>query len=245
MMAETGVHRPYAVAEVRAEGTCGVTLILDAPMPAEPGQFVMAWLPGIEERPLCLMDDAPAALTIAEVGPFTEACCRLGVGGRIWLRGPYGHGFDLVGERPLLLAGGCGAAGLALLAKRFRAVGTEVTAVVGARSREGLMLAWRYRELGCSVILATDDGSAGVHGTTLDAARNAWQRADAVYACGPEPMLQAVALEARRAGVPAWVSLERVMKCGIGVCGSCHCGDKLVCADGPVFDAETYLDACC
>ncbi|MGC9360690.1 MAG: dihydroorotate dehydrogenase electron transfer subunit, partial [Anaerolineae bacterium] len=177
-------------------------------------------------------------------GPFTEACCRLGVGDRIWLRGPYGHGFEPVGERPLLLAGGCGAAGLALLAKRFRVVGTEVAAVVGARSADGLMLAWRYRELGCDVTLATDDGSAGVRGTTLDAAEDAWQRADAVYACGPEPMLQAVALEARRAGVPVWVSLERVMKCGIGVCGSCHCGDKLVCVDGPVFDAATYLDAC-
>jgi len=148
-MPKTGVHRPYAVAAVRPEGAAGVTLILDAPLPAQPGQFVMAWLPGIEERPLCLMDDVPAALTIAEVGPFTEACCHLGVGDRIWLRGPYGHGFGLVGERPLLLAGGCGAAALALLAKRFRAQGTEVTVIVGARSSGGLMLAWRYQELGC------------------------------------------------------------------------------------------------
>jgi len=241
-MPKTGVHRPYAVAAVRPEGAAGVTLILDAPLPAQPGQFVMAWLPGIEERPLCLMDDVPAALTIAEVGPFTEACCHLGVGDRIWLRGPYGHGFGLVGERPLLLAGGCGAAALALLAKRFRAQGTEVTVIVGARSSGGLMLAWRYQELGCSVTLATDDGSAGIHGTTLDAAAASWPHADAIYACGPEPMLQAVAREARITGMPAWVSLERIMKCGIGVCGSCHCGDRLVCIDGPVFRGETYLE---
>ncbi len=239
-MAETGVHTPYTVVAVRPEGTCGVTLRLDAPLPAAPGQFVMAWLPGIEERPLCLMHDAPAALTIADVGPFTHACCALAPGDRIWLRGPYGHGFPLAGERPLLLAGGCGAAALALLAQRFRAQGTPITVVVGARSADGLMLAWRYQELGCRVILATDDGSAGVHGTSLDAAAPHWPLADAIYACGPEPMLRAVARQARETGTPAWISPERVMKCGIGVCGSCHCGDRLVCADGPVHPVAAY-----
>jgi len=242
-MAETGVHTPYTVVAARAESACGVTLRLDALLPAAPGQFVMAWLPGIEERPLCLMDDGPASLTIADVGPFTHACCALAPGDRIWLRGPYGHGFPLVGERPLLLAGGCGAAALALLAQRFRARGTPITAVVGARSADGLMLAWRYQELGCRVVLATDDGSAGYHGTSLDAATPHWPAADAIYACGPEPMLRAVARQARETDKPAWISLERVMKCGIGVCGSCHCGDRLVCADGPVFPSATYLAA--
>lgn len=242
-MPETGVHRPFTITAVRPEGTCGVTLRLDAPLPAEPGQFVMAWLPGIEERPLCLMDDDPAALTIANVGPFTSACCALVPGDRIWLRGPYGHGFTLQGRRPLLLAGGCGAAALALLARRFRAASIEVIAVVGARSADQIMLAWRYHELGCHVTLATDDGSAGIHGTCLDAAAPHWPHADAIYACGPEPMLRAAALQAQHAGVPAWVSLERVMKCGIGVCGSCHCGDRLVCTDGPVFPADVYLAA--
>ena len=242
-MAETGVHTPYTVVAVRPEGGCGVTLRLDARLVAAPGQFVMAWLPGIEERPLCLMDDAPASLTIADVGPFTHACCALAPGDRIWLRGPYGHGFAPLGQRPLLLAGGCGAAALALLAQRFRAQGTPVTVVVGARSAAGLMLAWRYDELGCRVVLATDDGSTGYHGTSLDAAAPHWPAADAIYACGPEPMLRAVARRARETGTPSWISLERVMKCGIGVCGSCHCGDRLVCADGPVFASETYLDA--
>lgn len=240
-MSSTGVHTPYRVVAVRLEGRCGVTLHLDAPLPAQPGQFVMAWLPGIEERPLCLMDDDPAALTIADVGPFTHACCALAPGDRIWLRGPYGHGFPLAAERPLLLAGGCGAAALALLAQRFRHQGTPVTAVVGARSADSLMLAWRYQELGCHVILATDDGSAGVHGTSLDAASPHWSEADALYACGPEPMLRAAARQAQRTNLPTWLSLERVMKCGIGVCGSCHCGDRLVCADGPVFSGAAYL----
>jgi NAD(P)H-flavin reductase len=67
---------------------------------------------------------------------------------------------------------------------------------------------------------------------------------DAIYGCGPEPMLRAVAPAPRRLAYPAWISIERVMKCGLGVCGSCHCGDRLVCADGPVFPADEFLRAC-
>lgn len=70
-------HRAYRVTRVVPEGRAGVTLILDEAMPAQPGQFAMAWLPGIEERPFSLMDDDPASLTVADVGPFTSALCTL------------------------------------------------------------------------------------------------------------------------------------------------------------------------
>jgi len=220
-----------------------VTLILDGAMPAHPGQFVMVWLPGIGERPFSLMDDDPASLTVARVGPFTSALCELQPGDRLWLRGPYGNGFELAGRRHLLVGGGCGAVPLALLAKVARARGHQVIAALGARTAGLLMLRWRFEALGCQVMVATEDGSVGQVGTVLDAVQqlldDGWP--DGVYACGPEPMLRAVVRRADSLGLPCWVSMERMMKCGIGVCGTCHFGDRLVCRDGPVFEGSRVL----
>ncbi len=225
------------------EGQAGVTLILDGELPALPGQFAMVWLPGIEERPFTLMDDDPASLTVADIGPFTHALCALQPGERLWLRGPFGRGFELRGERPLLLGGGSGAASLTLLAKAARRQGQKVRAALGARRGELLMLPWRFEGLGCRVILATDDGSRGYRGTVLAAVDELLQDggADGIYACGPEPMLRAVVRRAAELDLPCQVSLERVMRCGLGVCGSCACGDRLVCSDGPVFAGAEAL----
>jgi len=236
-------HCAYRVAEIVREGCAGVTLILDGSMPAEPGQFVMAWLPGVGERPFSLMDDDPISLAVARVGPFTHALCALEPGDRLWLRGPYGHGFELVGHRHLLVGGGSGAAPLALLARLARSQGHEIIAALGARTSDLLMLRWRFQALGCRLVVATDDGSVGCQGTVLDAVQelldDGWP--DAVYACGPEPMLVAVAHRAEELSLPCWVSMERVMKCGLGVCGTCHFGDRLVCRDGPVFEGREVL----
>lgn len=239
----SGLHTAYRVVRRVQEGAAGVSLVLDGTLAAEPGQFVMAWLPGVEERPLAVMDDDPLSLTVCEVGPFTCALCALRPGDRLWVRGPFGHGFGLHGRRHLLVGGGSGTASLTLLAKVARSRGHDVTAVLGARAAEGLMLEWRFREAGARVALTTDDGTAGARGTVLEAVgpllAEGWP--DAVYGCGPEPMLRALDARARAHSVPCWVSLERVMRCGIGVCGSCHCGERLVCADGPVFRAEDVL----
>jgi dihydroorotate dehydrogenase electron transfer subunit len=244
-MAERTIYTAMRVAGVRPEGDVGVTLTLDAPLPAEPGQFAMLWLPGLAERPYTIMESEPLNITVARVGRFSEALCALEQGQRLWVRGPYGCGFALEGRRHLLVGGGSGTASLTLLARLALARGDEVTAIAAARSAERLMLAWRLAELGAKVILATDDGSAGLHGNALDAARplleSGWP--DALYACGPEVMLRALAHEAQARALPCWVSLERVMKCAMGVCGNCACGDRLVCRDGPVFSGATLLEA--
>jgi dihydroorotate dehydrogenase electron transfer subunit len=243
-MTESG-YLALRVARVVPEGRAGVTLVLDGALPAQPGQFVMAWLPDLEERPFSLMDDDPVSITVANVGPFSAALCSLRVGERLWVRGPFGHGFALQGTRHLLVGGGSGSAALTLLAKRAREAGQEVIAAVGARTAALLMLRWRFEELGCPLITATDDGSQGVHATVLGAVQATLRRAwpDTVYGCGPEPLLQALARSCAEAELPSWVSMERVMRCGIGVCGSCHCSDRLVCADGPVFPAALLLPA--
>ncbi len=251
-------HRVYRVVRRVAEGNAGVTLDLvgesaGPPMGIQPGQFVMVWLPRIEERPFSVVDvDGDGrntlTLTIAAIGPFTEALCALRPGDRLWIRGPYGSGYTLMGERHLLIGGGSGAASLYLLARSAAELGHTLTVVLGARSASQLMLVERFRALSqahsqVAVELATDDGSVGFHGTALGAAQAVagnptFGSCDSVYACGPEVMLRAVCAAAAEHHVPCQVSLERAMKCGLGVCGACHCGDRLICYDGPVFSCD-------
>ncbi|MEA3406716.1 MAG: dihydroorotate dehydrogenase electron transfer subunit [Chloroflexota bacterium] len=238
-------HRVVTVRKVVSEGETGVTLIFDNSIVADAGQFVMVWLPDVGERPFSVMDDYPLSLTIADVGPFTHALCALSCGDRLWIRGPYGKGFRIEGRRHLLVAGGSGAASLALVAKVARRQGDRVIVFLGAGTESHLMLRWRFGELGCRLIVATDDGSEGYQGSVLDALQN-WREdivADMVYGCGPEPMLAALAQYAQKTDVPLQVSLEAVMKCGLGVCGNCHRGDRLVCKDGPVFSGQVFSHA--
>jgi len=151
--------------------------------------------------------------------------------------GPLGRGFELRGERILLIGSGCGVAPLAFLAQRAVGVGRRVTAVIGAQSRADLVFPQRFAELGCSVVLATEDGSAGFRGLATEVAEPLLERgeADAVYACGPEAMLDRVLELCQSHGLSCQLSLEKYMRCGLGVCGSCQRGGMLICRDGPVF----------
>jgi dihydroorotate dehydrogenase electron transfer subunit len=219
------------------------TFVLDLRLEADPGQFVMAWLPGVDEKPFSLVRADPVTLTIARVGPFTTAVHALAAGDRLWLRGPLGHGFTLPPypisgrQSPLLLVGGgYGVAPLSFLAERALPAGWEVGVVIGARTAADVVLAARFAALGARVAVTTEDGSLGQQGVATDAAHHLLvaQDYEALYACGPEPMLEAVERLARNHRLPAQLSYERTMRCGFGVCGSCARGGWLVCRDGPV-----------
>lgn len=235
----------FRIRDIRDESSAVRTFTLDGAIRAEPGQFVMVWLPGVNEKPFSLVCDAPITLTIARVGPFTEAAHRLRVGDRLWLRGAYGRGFDLLPRPAVLAAGGYGAAPLAFLARRLRTRGVEVWVALGAKRADDLVLENRFREAGCLVQVATEDGSRGHRGLATDVAAHLLDEHPdaALYACGPEAMLVRLARLCRERGAPGQFSLERVMKCGLGVCGSCDVRGLLVCRDGPVFTAEHVLGA--
>jgi dihydroorotate dehydrogenase electron transfer subunit len=111
---------------------------------------------------------------------------------------------------------------------------------VGARSLADLVLTDELARLGCRVHTATEDGSSGFQGLVTDLAAQLMgnETPDTVFACGPEGMLDRVMELADEAGIACQVSLERRIKCGFGVCGSCDLEGRLVCADGPVFTAE-------
>ncbi len=237
--------QPARILSIEQENARTRTYTLDASTPAAPGQFAMLWLPGLDEKPFSLLDHAPLRFTIAAVGPFTRALARLAPGDTVWWRGPFGRPFRPIGTDHVLVGGGYGVAPMLLLARRLRAEGHRVRSVIGARNAEELLLVDATRAAGAELHLSTDDGSAGTRGRVTDVV-TPWLNQDppdTLYACGPHPMLAALAAACAPAGIPAQLSWEAYMRCGIGICGSCeHDGHgHLLCADGPVLDHPPSL----
>jgi dihydroorotate dehydrogenase electron transfer subunit len=231
------------IRHIQDEARSICTFVLDAEIPeAKPGQFVMLWLPGVDEKPISIARPAPLTLTVARVGPFSTELHRRKVGSRVGWRGPYGRGFSLHEERPaLLVAGGYGAAPLYFLATEAIERGIPVTVALGARTTLDLLYVERFRALGAErIILATDDGSTGYRGYVTDAIQSSISdlQSFVIYACGPERMLVALHRLCRERDIPGQISVDRYMKCGFGVCGQCALDDLLVCQDGPVLDVE-------
>jgi len=204
-----------------------------------PGQFVMVWLPGVDEKPYAVshLEGQRFGITVMGRGVFSSRLQGLGAGAQVGFRGPYGRGFwgwqgesDAAGIA--LIAGGCGMAPLALLAERL----PVCTVVQGAPGADEVMFADRFPRQ----VILTEDGSLGRRGLPTEWLREALAAGEVrgVYTCGPEAMMVAVVAACREAGVPCQASLERYMKCGVGVCGQCECDGRLVCRDGPVFSAE-------
>ncbi|MCS6843039.1 MAG: hypothetical protein NZ528_01755 [Caldilineales bacterium] len=240
-----GLHRPYRVASIRLENAATRTLVLDRSLAADPGQFVMAWLPDVGEKPFSLAGADPVCLTVAAVGPFSRALHTLAVGDRIWLRGPLGRGFapPSPAGHALLVGGGYGVAPLRFLAERLLAAGWHVSAIVGARRAADLLLVEALAALGVRLWLTTEDGSVGLRGLATDAFDAALTAAPeartTVFACGPVGMLAAVAALCRTRGLPVQLAWEAHMRCAVGLCGSCEVGAGwLTCLDGPVFPCD-------
>lgn len=216
-----------------------VTLRFRYAAPAFPGQFIMLWLPGDDELPMSLSytEDELKGVTIKSMGATSRRSQSIAPGDRLGVRGPYGNRFDTGPRRILLVAGGSGAAVLAPAAEAARARGAELTVALGATTASELLFRGRFEAMGAGLVLATDDGTAGEHGlVTVPATRLLAERDfDAVWTCGPEAMMARVVDAAREHGVPARCSVERHMKCALGMCDACALGPYHVCVDGPVF----------
>ncbi|ANF22309.1 dihydroorotate dehydrogenase electron transfer subunit [Thermococcus piezophilus] len=200
------------------------------------GQFMMAWLPGVGEKPFSLADED--IIVVKRVGPFTDRLFELQPGDYLWLRGPYGNGFEPKGRNIALIGGGIGIPPLYAFAKQNAGRFEKVTLIYGARTKEELAL-MDIENYVDELIITTDNGSAGRRGFSTDVLAERKEEFDQVYTCGPEPMLKAVLRIMNYRNVQ--VSAERYMKCGIGVCGSCNLGPYLVCKDGPVFDGSKLI----
>jgi dihydroorotate dehydrogenase electron transfer subunit len=239
-----GLPRPATIQHIRIENYRIKTLVLDASLPeARPGQFVMAWLPGLEEAPFSLAYHTPVTLTIAKVGPFSQALHRLTIGDRLWLRGPFGKPFraEEDAQQPLLVGGGYGAAPLAYLAETLQGHNQRPLALIGGRTASDIIGIPRFEQLGVPTTITTEDGSSGEAGLVTQAVERRLKAGggDALYGVGPHGMLEALEALARTYQVPAQLSWEGYMGCALGLCGMCeHPSDKLLCVEGPVLSVE-------
>jgi len=241
-------HTIVTVEKVVAESPTVRTLVFsDGVMPgAEPGQFAMVWVPGIGELPMSVMiseEPGRAAFTVRRHGTTSSGLYDTGAGQKIGIRGPYGNSFDVRPGKILLVGGGTGLVPLMRLLTVIRP-DHDVTVLVGARTKDEVFfedLAGRLLA-GASgrILVTTEDGTRGTRGLVTDLVDRLTAETvfDGVYTCGPELMMYKTVQLARSRGMFVQASLERVMKCGVGICGSCCAGPDLVCRDGTVFDGE-------
>jgi dihydroorotate dehydrogenase electron transfer subunit len=211
---------------------------------AKPGQFIMLWLPGVDEIPLSVLHagDGEVTVSVKHVGDATRHLHEMKIGDRVGVRGPFGTSFTETTDKALLVGGGTGTAPLLFLAKRLAAKAELLSFVVGAKTKAELIF---HEALGnvCSaeaVIATTDDGSFGMRCLATEPLENLIKKQNygMIYTCGPEPMMRKVFDLAEERKIPVEASLERLMRCGIGLCGSCVIGKYRVCRDGPVFSSS-------
>jgi dihydroorotate dehydrogenase electron transfer subunit len=226
------------------EGEGMTTLRFAFDRPISPGQFLMVWVPGVDEVPMSVsFIYGEKGITVKEVGEATKALAHLKPGSSIGVRGPYGHGFDLIPGRTLIVGGGSGMASLLPVAD-FINDKDKVDILIGARTSDELIFVERARSLSNEVHVSTDDGSKGRKGTVVEMAKEhlAKKGYSLVLGCGPERMLGALMEACEEVRIPCQLSLERYMKCGTGLCGSCAINGLRVCADGPVFPGEVLRE---
>lgn len=222
---------------------------------AVPGQFVHIRVGSFTlRRPISICginkDKGTLRLVFEIRGEGTAEIAKLNEGDLIDMLAPLGHGFTVDPEfkKVVLIGGGIGTPPMLPLAQAY---GEKVVAISGFRNSAAVILQEDFNASGAETILCTDDGSAGIHGfVTQPFAELAEQGSiDAVYACGPMPMLKGIADICKKNNIYCEISLEERMACGIGACLGCACrtvrNDEEyfahVCKDGPVFKAEEVL----
>jgi dihydroorotate dehydrogenase electron transfer subunit len=239
------VRSVVAVSDAVVETPSTVTLRFDFPGESAPGQFVMVWLPGDDELPMSLSyTEGPSkGVTIKAMGDSSRRALSVRPGAPIGIRGPYGNRFDLRPRRILVVGGGSGTAVLAPAAERAHADGATVVAALGATTSKELLFRDRLRHAGIRVEVATDDGSEGMAGYVTGLAGRLLETEpfDVVWTCGPEVMMRKLGGLAGPRRVPVVCSVERHMKCALGMCDACALGPYHVCVDGPVFPLDRLL----
>ena len=263
-------------------------VVLDSPQIAsevKPGQFIHVKAGGksgpLFRRPFSVFRRVPLEgdhlgieIVYKVVGTGTSVMTGLRKGDRLDLIGPLGRGFELDRSKSVqvVMAGGTGAACLFLLSEEISKAGLPLKVLLGADTKTSLLLKKEYASLKGEVMVSTDDGTYGFHGFVTQMLAESIDKGKissdcAVYSSGPEPMLKALASICQKHHIPAQVSVERHMMCGIGACLACVCkvdlnhisknrdlgsshiqfvsdkefGYALVCKDGPVFDINEVI----
>lgn len=241
--------RMAEVLDVKTENCAVKTLTFNDKLcgKAESGQFVMVWIPGVDEVPISLSgisSDGLTSITVHGVGDASEALNQKKKGDLIGIRGPFGNGFVLSKGNVMVVGGGTGIGPLMPLTEKLVKTADKVTVMSGVKSQENLLFLDRVDKV-CSgvdseAVYTTEDGSYEFEGFITDQAEQKLmkEKFDMIYTCGPELMMHKMFVLAEQYDVPLQASLERMMRCSIGLCGSCQIGKLRVCKDGPVLTSE-------
>jgi dihydroorotate dehydrogenase electron transfer subunit len=214
---------------------------------AKPGQFLMVWIPRAEELPMSVMISNKrdhAAITVRKHGFGSTSLYEKMKNDIIGIRGPYGNYFSVSNDlkHPLLIGGGTGLVPLMRLASVVNKIPRKCTIIMGAKTKDEVLFKDLTNEIldktSNNIIVTTEDGSYGIKGVVTDALKSIIknEKFDMIYTCGPELMMKNIYDLSVIHSIPIQASLERYMKCGIGICASCCINDKLVCKDGTVFN---------
>lgn len=240
------------IEEVILESDLARSFIFKKSLEYQPGQFIMLWIPRLDEKPFSISYHGKDffGVTVALKGRFTQRLHEMKVGEWVGIRGPFGRAFNLgagracpepIRFRACVVGGGVGMASLAVLIERLE----DSVVVQGARTASELLYRTRFKVAGPlptkDMILCTEDGSAGTKGVPTDLLEDLYRhyRFDAIYTCGPEAMMVKVSEFARGYNIYMQASLERYIKCAVGVCGQCCCNGLRLCVEGPVLDGGT------
>jgi len=216
------------------------------PLAAQPGQFIMIWVPGEDEKPFGIIKQSKDnfLVSIAAIGPTTKKIHELKVGDRLGVRGAYGSFFTLPQKKGkiALIAGGYGMAPLAFLAQTAAEKGFQVDIILGARTKNELLKYSWLKNKKIKFFIATDDGSSGFKGFVPVLFQKYLEKNKPTYSyfVGPEIMELKLADICNQKEIPFQLSLERYMKCGFGICGQCSVDPTgwRMCVEGPVFDNQ-------
>jgi dihydroorotate dehydrogenase electron transfer subunit len=242
--------RIVRIKKIKQKGSRIKTLVFDDEncRKAIPGQFVMVWIPGLDEIPMsvfCHSSSNNVSVTVEKVGQATEALSGLKIDDQIGIRGPFGNGFSFMEKGGVLIVGGgTGLIPLVFLGERLTEFPVKMTFLAGAKTKDELLFQDRIKSLtrttGGRMVVTTDDGSSGLRCMVTEPVERllAKERFDMIYTCGPEPMMHKMFLLSEQHNLPLQASLERLMRCAVGICGSCMLGGFRVCKDGPVFTRE-------
>lgn len=256
--------RPVKVLEIRRETEIDYTYRVAWPERPRPGQFFEVSIPRYGEAPISVSDcgDGYMDMTIRSVGLVTDGIFELNAGDILYMRGPYGNGFDVdmfAGKNLVIAAGGTGLAPVKGVINHFtehRDTLQNFDILLGFKSPEDILFGdqlpvWSER---ANVLLTVDragedwDGEVGLITKLIERMETAKLTDSEIVIVGPPMMMKFSVRAFLEKGINkerVWVSYERRMSCGIGKCGHCKIGDRYVCLDGPVFnlsEAQWFFD---
>ncbi|MFH2021441.1 MAG: dihydroorotate dehydrogenase electron transfer subunit [archaeon] len=233
------------ILEVHDEASNIKTFVLHGNLNSRPGQFVMLYIPGLNERPFSIYEDNKDkfSVTVARLGEFTSKLFELKSGDFISYYGPFGKPFEITGKHIALVGGGYGSAPLTYLAKEALKIGIKSELIIGARTKD--LLLYQQKEYAKGIIrhYCTDDGSFGFKGFITIKLKDLLETdktIDMIYTVGPELMMKKVVEISDEFNISCQISLERYMKCGYGICGSCSVDPMGIrmCMEGPCINKE-------